>query len=355
MLHPIWYPVPSHIAKSQDPGERVGQWSLPGSFVGNGAFVLMEWLPNQYVEVMRNELYWDSNTVFLEGVRFMSISEPGAEERAFQAGQLHLTDSLPPARVAAYTGNASVNLRIDPYLGTYYIIPNVREGVLADAKVRRALALSIDRVAIAEQLLGAGQRPAGGFVPDIMPGYDSTIPVEYDPASARSILADAGYPAGKGFPKLEYMFNSSENHRQIAEALQSMWAKELGIEVILVNQEWRTYLQRRTAADFELARGGWIGDYLEPSTFLSIWTTGHSNNFAGWENASYDALYEAALETGDLSHRMRAYALAERYMIAEQAIIPLFHYVTIYLKDPSVTGWHSNLLDWHPLKHVAFE
>jgi oligopeptide transport system substrate-binding protein len=355
ILHPVWYPVPSHIAGSGDNGSRVGDWTRPGSFVGNGAFVLAEWLPNQYVEVKRNELYWDSATVFLEGARFMAIDEPAAEERAFQAGQLHVTDSLPPSRVGAYNGHASSNLRIDPYLGTYYILPNVREGVLADAKVRRALALSIDRDAIAYQLLGSGQRPAGGFVPSNMPGYDSTIPVEHDPSSARALLADAGFPGGKGFPQLEYMFNSSESHRQIAEALQSMWKKELGIDIVLVNQEWRTYLQRRSSGDFQLARAVWIGDYLEPSTFLNLWTTGNTNNWAGWENTSYDALLETALQTENFTHRMRGYALAERYMIAEQAIIPLYHYVTIYLKDPSVQGWHSNLLDWHPLKFVYFE
>jgi oligopeptide transport system substrate-binding protein len=335
LVHPVWYPVPS--------------------FVGNGAFVLTEWLPTQYVEVRRNDVYWDAHTVLLEGARFMAIDEPGAEERAFLSGQIHVTDSLPPARVPSYRDEASRFLRIDPYLGTYYILPNTREGALADPKVRRALALSIDREAIATQLLGAGQRPAGGFVPDNMPGYDSTIPVEYDPHSARALLADAGYPGGKGFPRLEYIFNSSESHRQIAEALQAMWLRELGIEISLSNLEWRTYLQRRSSGDFELARAVWIGDYLEPSTFLSLWSTDNPNNWAGWHNASYDALLESALQTENFVHRMRGYALAERYMITEQAIIPLYHYVTVYLKDPSVTGWYSNLLDWHPLKYVGFK
>lgn len=355
LLHPVWYPVPSHKLGQADTSGRAGEWTLPGSFVGNGPFVLGKWLPNQYLEVRRNDLYWDVATVSLEGVRFMAIDEPAAEERAYLAGQLHVTDSLPPARVAAYLQDASIDLRIDPYLGTYYILPNLREGVLADPKVRRALALSIDRVAIAERLLGAGQRSAGGFVPDNMPGYNANIPVEYDPVAARHLLADAGYPGGKGFPELEYLFNSSESHRQIAEALQGMWKKELNIDVVLVNQEWRTYLQRRASGDFQLARAVWIGDYLEPSTFLNLWTSDDPNNWAGYFSVPYDTLMESAESSVDTAQRMRRYARAERYMISDQAIIPLYHYVTVYLKDPSVTGWTSNLLDWHPLKHVGFE
>ena len=355
MLHPVWYPVPSHLLDSEARPDRVGQWTLPGSFVGNGPFLLKEWLPNQYVEVVRNERYWDASSVYLEGARFLAIEEPGAEERAFQAGQLHVTDSLPPARVPAYEEQNSPNLRIDPYLGTYYILPNNREGVLTDAKIRRALALSIDRQAIAKQLLGSGQRAAGGFVPDNMPGYKAHIPVEYNPSVARALLADAGYPEGKGFPTLEYMFNSSESHRKIAEALQAMWRKELGIEITLANQEWRTYLQRRSSGDFDLARAVWIGDYLEPSTFLDLWTMDNPNNWAGWSSTGYDALLLDARETADPSQRMRRYSLAERYLIAEQAVIPLYFYVTAYLKDPVVKGWSSNLLDWHPLKHVYFE
>lgn len=355
ILHPVWSPVPAHLLDQQSQSDRSGSWTLPGSFVGNGPFVLKEWLPNQYVEVARNELYWESQSVFLEGVRFLAIDEPAAEERAFLSGQLHLTDALPPGRVAAYKQKNAPELRIDSYLGTYYILLNTREGVLADAKVRRALAMAIDRNAITEKLLGAGQRPAGGFVPDNMPGYAAHIPVEYDPILARNLLSDAGFDAGKGFPELEYLFNSSESHRLIAEALQSMWKENLDIDVTLTNQEMRTYLQRRASGDFELARAVWIGDYLEPSTFLDLWTTGNSNNWSGWSSTSYDSLMESARETMEAGHRMRSYTLAERYLIAEQVVIPLYHYVTVYLKDPVVQGWYPNLLDWHPLKSVYFE
>ncbi|MGA1204308.1 MAG: peptide ABC transporter substrate-binding protein [Opitutales bacterium] len=354
LSHPVWYPVPSHRSGEAGPG-RAGAWTDPANFTGNGPFVATEWLHGQYVEVERNPYYWDAASVFLNGARFMAIDEPGAEERAYLAGQLHVTDSLPPARVAAYRDKRSPDLRIDPYLGTYYILPNTRNGVLSDPKVRRALALAIDREGIARRLLGAGQQPAGGLVPRTMPGYDANLPVERDPVTARSLLADAGYPGGDGFPVLEYMFNSSESHRQIAEALQSMWREELGIEVTLTNLEWRTYLQRRASGDFDLARAVWIGDYLDPSTFLGLWTPDNPNNWAGWVDPSYDSLLESALGMETFESRMRAYALAERFLVAEQVVIPLYHYVTVYLKDPELQGWYSNLLDWHPLKYLYFE
>lgn len=354
LLHPVWYPVPSHLL-NQESRERIGAWTKAESFVGNGPFVVKSWLPGQYVEVHRNERYWDASSVFLNGARYMTIDEPGAEERAFLAGQLHVTDSLPPMRVQAYISQGSRELQIDPYLGTYYILLNSREEVLSDARVRRALALSIDRRAITQRLLGAGQMPAGGFVPDTMPGFDSTLPVEYDPDMARTLLKQAGYAGGKGFPQLEYMFNSSESHRLIAEALQAMWQKELGIEISLVNMEWRTYLQRRSSGDFQLARAVWIGDYLEPSTFLNLWTSDNPNNYTGWSDPAYDSLLNGALNSHNEPNRMRNYGLAERYLIGQQVIIPLYHYVTVYLKDPSIMGWHSNLLDWHPLKYLYFE
>ncbi|MFO7726336.1 MAG: peptide ABC transporter substrate-binding protein, partial [Oceanipulchritudo sp.] len=307
LMHPVWYPVPAHRLAGGDDGSRSGGWTTVEGFAGNGPFVLVEWKPNQYVATARNPHYWDAARVDLEGIRFHAFDEPAAEERAFLAGQLHVTDSLPPSRVQAYREKESPFLRIDPYLGTYYILPNLRGGVLGDRLIRKALSLSIDRPALVENLLGAGQEPARGFVPAQMPGYDSPEFPGHDPGRARKLLAEAGYPGGEGFPRLEYLFNSSESHRKIAEALQAMWREELGIEVSLLNQEWRTYLQRRASGDFELARAVWIGDYVEPSTFLGLWTSESGNNWAGWRNPRYDALMEAARSASRTEARMGFY------------------------------------------------
>lgn len=357
LLHPSWFPIPSHILEAAGDAdrERVGSWTRTDGFVGNGPFVLDAWRPNEFIATSANPHYWDASSVGLKGIRFHAIDEPGAEERAFMAGQLHVTDALPPARVAAWQRQQSPALRIDPYLGTYYILPNVREGVLADPRVRRALSLSIDRRALTGNLLRAGQEPAAGFVPPSMPGYTSPGTLVHDPERARGLLAEAGFPGGEGFPELEYLFNSSESHRQIGEALQAMWRKELGIAVTLVNQEWRTYLQRRASGDFDLARAVWIGDYVEPSTFLDLWVTGGGNNWAGWSHEAYDRYIRIARRSTDPQERLQAYTSAEKVLLAEQAIIPLYHYVTAYLKDPALKGWSANLLDWHPYKYLRFE
>jgi oligopeptide transport system substrate-binding protein len=265
---------------------------------------------------------------------------------------LDVTDALPPSRVPAYRERRPEVLRIEPYLGTYYLLPNVRGGVLADARVRRALSLAIDREAITEHLLGAGQTPAGGFVPPAMPGYDPAFPVEHDPAAARRLLAEAGYPEGEGFPEIEYLFNTSESHKRIAEALQEMWRRELGIDLQLFNLEWRTYLQRRAEADFQLARAVWIGDYPEPSTFLHLWRGDAANNWAGWSHPEYDRLLATARSEPDPERRGDLYAEAEALLLREQAILPLYHYVTVFLQDPAVENWAGNLLDWPVYPHV---
>jgi len=354
LMHPVWYPVPSHALSEGGTADLSGPWTQEEGFIGNGPFVLAGESPGQFIEVSRNPHYWDRGTVALNGIRFHVFDDPAAEERAYLAGQLHVTDALPPARVGAYMKRNDPALRIDPYLGTYYILPNSRQGVLGDRRVRRALSLAIDRHALVDNLLGAGQRAAGGFVPDNMPGYGAEFPVLHAPDEAKRLLAEAGYPEGTGFPVLEYLFNSSESHRKIAEALQSMWASVLGIEVRLVNQEWRTYLQRRANGDFQLARAVWIGDYPEPSTFLDLWTSGSGNNWIGWTHPEYDSLIQRASLSMEPETRMELYRQAESVLLQEDAVIPLYYYVTAYLKDPAVRGWSANLLDWHPYKYLYF-
>lgn len=345
LLHPVWFPIPAHVADASGAmaGGEAGSWARPESFVGNGAFRLVRHSPNQLVEVVRNEGYWEADQVTLRGIRFFAFSEPAAEERAFLAGQLDLTDSLPSGRVAYYEERHPEWLEVEPYLGTYYLLLNTREGPLADERVRRALALALDREVLVEALLGGGQQAAGGFVPPGIAGYEESFRPERDVAEARRLLREAGYGEGSAFPELEYLFNTSESHKRIAEAIQEMWRVELGISVRLTNQEWKTYLQRREQGDFEVARAVWIGDYVEPSTFLDLW---RGDNWAGWRSERYDSLLREAQTEPDRDRRYALYAEAEQILIGEQVIIPLYHYETVYLKQPRVENWAGNLLDW---------
>ena len=356
LQHWVWWPV--HLPTLEKSGsvyERGNRWARPETFVGNGPFILKEWKPGQHIDVAKSATYWDSAQVRLNGIRFHPIEDLNAEERAFRSGQLHLTEALPVGKVDAYRSSHPELLRIDPYLGTYYYTLNVNRPFLNERKVRLALAYAVDRSGIAQKILRGGQTPAHAFTPPGTAGYTPVahIPTDFD--EARRLLAEAGYPEGKGAPILEILLNTSDNHRIIAEAIQSTWRKELGIEIRLLNMEGKSVLAARRAGDFQILRSSWIGDYSDPATFLNVWTASSGNNYGGWTNPAYDQLLFQAARTENTEARHALFQQAEALLVADAPFIPLYTYTHVFLKNPSVQGWHSNLLDHHPYKHVWLE
>ncbi len=286
LSHPAWLPVPIATLARYGPIDRPGNpWARPGRFVGNGPFVLKAWQRNQVIIVEKSATYWDAAAVRLNAIRFYPIDSLDAEERAFRAGQLHLTEALPPARIDAYRQSRSPLIRLDPYLGVYFYRFNLHQPFLDDARVRRAMAMAVDRRAIVEHVLRGGQLPAAAFTPPGMANYTPPAGIPTDFSEARRLLAEAGHPGGRGLPPFELLFNSSEGHQIIAEAVQEMWRRELGIEVRLVNQELKSTQDARRTGNFQILRSVWIGDYADPMSFLSIWTSDSGNNFTGWSNA----------------------------------------------------------------------
>jgi oligopeptide transport system substrate-binding protein len=286
---------------------------------------------------------------------FASIEDLNAEERAFRSGQLHLTEALPVAKVDAYRKDNPAVLRIDPYLGTYYYTLNTSRPFLNDVKVRRALALAVDRAGISEKILRAGQQPAHAFTPPGTAGYTPDSRLATDFPAARRLLAEAGYPEGKGAPILEILLNTSDNHRIIAEAMQATWRAELGLEIRLLNMEGKSVLAARRAGDFQILRSSWIGDYNDPATFLSVWTADSGNNHSRWSNPAYDQLLFQAARTSDATARNALFQQAEALLLADAPFVPLYHYTHVFLLNPSVRGWHPTILDHHPYKHVWLE
>jgi oligopeptide transport system substrate-binding protein len=335
--------------------ERGNAWTRPGRLVGNGAFVLKSWRPNDVIVLAKSPTYWDAARVRLEGIRLYPIDSLDAEERAFRAGQLHLTDALPLGKIDAYRRDAPRFLRIDPYLGTYYYAFNLRRPYLSDVRIRRALALAVDRRAIVDRILRGGETAATSFTPPGLAGYDPPAGLAADFPAARRLLAEAGYPGGKGLPPFDLLYNNSENHRLIAEAIQEMWRRELGVEVRLVNEELKVVLSARRAGDFQILRGDWIADYPEPSSFLDVWRGDSGNNYGGWSNPDYDALLFAADRTADPDARNGLWRKAEAFLLDGAPLIPIYHYTHVFLIQPSVQGWYPNPLDHHPYKDVWLE
>ena len=289
----------------------------------------------------------------LNGISFLPISNQNTEERAFRSGQIHITDSVPLSKRDLYRESGSPDLHQDPWLATYFYLFNTTKPPFSDVRVRRAFNAAIDRQALVDTVTRGGEPIAFTIVPPNMGAYRSpSTPITEDVAEARQLLAEAGYPDGKGFPSVELLYNSSETHRPIAEALQKMWHDNLGVEVELVNQSWPVYLDRRKKHDYDIARAGWIGDFYDASTFLTMWTGDSGLNHTGWSDPAFDKLIKQAEQTGDPAKRLEVLREAEAVLLDGLPIIPLYYYTRIYLKRPEVKGWIPNILDMHPYKYV---
>ena len=356
LSHPAWFPVwlPA-LEKSGSPYQRGSRWTQPGSLVGNGPFVLKQWQRGEVIVVEKSPTYWDAATVRLKAIHFHPATDVESEERAFRAGQLHITEALPVSKVAAYRQAAGNALQIGAFLDTYFYRLNTTRPGLSNPKVRQALAAAIDRAAIVDKITQGGQQPAHSFTPPGVAAYVPPDVVHQDYAEARRLLAEAGYPGGQGLPPLEIMINSSGNHRAIAEAIQEMWRRELGVEVRINNMEQATLLANRRTLDYAIMRAEWSADYLDPKTFLDVFRSDSNNNHTGWSNSGYDRLLFEADRTADPAARYGLMQQAEKILLGELPIIPIYYYTSVRLVHPSVHGWYPTLLDRHPYKNVWLE
>lgn len=356
VCHSAWYPVHrATIEKFEATGKRGTGWTRPGNIVSNGYFTLADWKPSQLIRLVKSETYWDRDNVKLNEVIFYPIESADAEERAFRSGQLHITRQVPISKLATYKKERPDVLKNDPVLSTYYYSLNVEKPPLNDPRVRRALALSIDRQHIVEFVTRGGQQPAGNFTPPGTAGFTAQAVTKTDLAAAKQLLAEAGFPEGRGFPRVEILYNTSEGHKSIAEAIQQMWKKNLGIDVGLYNQEAKVWLDAMRQKQYQISRAGWGGDYLDPSTFLDIMMSDSGNNHTNWKNPEYDRLLLEARNTADQAKRFELFQRAEQILSEDMPIIPIYFYTRNTLVLPEVKGWYGNLLDHHSLKGVYLQ
>ncbi|MGG7446801.1 peptide ABC transporter substrate-binding protein [Kosakonia oryzendophytica] len=327
--------------------ESGADWTRPGNLVGNGAYVLVDRVVNEKLVLEPNKQYWDNGKTVIQKVTFVPINQESAATKRYLANDIDITESFPKNLYQKLLKDIPGQVYTPPQLGTYYYAFNTQKGPTADARVRLALSMTIDRRIMAEKVLGTGEKPAWRFTPDVTAGFEpQPSQIEHMSqaelnAQAKTLLQAAGYGPQRPLT-LTLLYNTSENHQKIAIAVASMWKKNLGAEVKLQNQEWKTYIDSRNSGNFDVIRASWVGDYNEPSTFLSVLTSTSSSNIARFNDAGYDkVLNQASLET-NAKARNADYNEAE-HIIAEKApIAPIYQYSNGRLIKPWLKGYPIN-------------
>jgi oligopeptide transport system substrate-binding protein len=335
-----YYPLHRPTVEADSEG-----WHLSAdTIIGNGPFKMVSWAQG-LMEFEPNEYYWDSGAVLLDRMFFTMIENESTELTMFETGEIDVTHTVPGPEIPRL--EATGELHIYPEFGTYYYMFQTEKPPLDDVRVRKALAMAIDREALVTNITQGGQLPAYAFVPNGIPEHDGSDFREnggdyfaYDPDMAQQLLAEAGYPGGEGFPSVEILYNTSEMHKMIAEAIQEMWKQNLGIEnVTLTNQEWGVYLNTRDEGDFMIARAGWIGDYLDPYTFLDMWVSDGGNNNSRFSNAEYDQLLTDVRMVDDEVARMEMMHRLEDIFMEEMPIAPIYYYTLPMMVKSYVKGY----------------
>lgn len=337
-------------------------FTRPENMVSNGAYTLDEWVPNAHIKLEKNETFHDAANVAINEVYFYPTEDRSAALRRFMAGELHSNPDAPTEQMDFMREELGDQLRIAPYLGTYYYAVNMADEILGDVRVRRALSMAIDREFLAEEIWGGAMVAGFSFVPPGINNYDEPAYADYRDTpmfdreeKAMALLAEAGY--GPDNPlELEIRYNTSENHQKTATAIAAMW-QPLGVETTLFNTDTKThYAHLRDRGDFDIARAGWIGDYSDPQNFLFMVESDNTGfNYARYENPAYDALMDEAAATTDLKTRAEILHQAEEIFMADLPFIPLMYYGSINLVSDALQGWEDNIQNVHATRWMSIE
>ena len=344
---------PATMPVRQDIIEEKGdQWTFdPSTYISNGPYKLTEWTHNSQIVMAKNENYYDYENLGPDTITFKLMDDANAMLSGFKSGELDFIQDAPQAELPGLI--ASGDMKILNYLGTYYVCFQTQKAPFDNPKVREAFTLAVDRTYIVNKVTQSGQVEAGGYVPSGISdddggdfreeGGDYYKPTDADYEAncekARQLLAEAGYPNGEGFPVVEYLYNTSDAHKAVAEALQNMWEQELGVTVTLNNQEWAAFLQTRKDGDYSIARNGWISDYNDPISFLDMWMTGGGNNDAQYANPEYDNIIKQAKATSDATERMKLLHQAEDILVGQDYVVdPLYFYTQKYMLADGIEG-----------------
>lgn len=326
------------------------EWTRPGTLVGNGPFRMKEWKVKEHILLEKNPNYWDAANVSDLKLKFLPIENASTAFNLYEKGRIHWMTDVPRDYIEELLNRPDYHT--GPFLTTYFYGFNTTKGATKDKRVRQALARAVDKQKIAKFITRAGEIPAESLVPPGMPGYEPAKTNPYDPEAARKLLADAGYPGGKGFPKIEILYNTQEAHKKIAAAIQEMWRQTLNIDVELRNAEWKIYLDMQSRMEFDVIRRAWIADYNDPNTFLDMFTSANGNNNTGFSSPQYDQLVASAAKERDPAKRMKLLRGAEAILMEELPVFPIYFYVTKNLWKPGVEGIYDNVRDTHPYNRI---
>lgn len=333
-------------------------WTKPEHIVSNGPFLLESRRIRDRIRMVKNPDYWDRDNVHFNVVDALAVASDTTALNLYMTGELDYLPSVPATIVPELLAQDRPDFQPTPFFGTYYYRLNTTRPPLDNVLVRRALNLAINKREIVEKVTRAGQIPARSLVPMSIREYVEYTPAEcgeYDVEEARRLLAEAGFPEGRGFPKIQILYNTQDTHKSIAELIQSQWKRALGIDVSLQNQEWAVYLGQVRQMEYWVARAAWIGDYLDPNTFLDMFVTDGANNQTGWSNPRYDELLKQANRETDPARRFELLHESEAILMDELPVIPIYYYVTTFMVRPYVEGFYHNIQDVHPLQGMSID
>ncbi len=354
LTHHMAYPAPHQAIE-----KHRRQWTRPGNMVSNGAYRLVEWQPQSRIRLEKNPHYHAADTVQTDTIIYLPTEDKNTELKRFRAGELDITEDVPSSQIPWIEKNLPDAFHSTPYIGTYYFAFNLgTEPFKGQPNLRRALALAIDRKLLTDKVTKGGEIPALGWVPPGVRDYqpqsmaEASLEQKAREEKARQLYAEAGYDRSNPLT-VELLYNTSDNHKKIAIAVAAMWKKVLGVKTRLRNEEWKVYLDSRKKRDFQVIRAGWIGDYNDAHTFLSLF---HSDvgqmNPAGYANPAYDELMDAAENSLDPTKRAELMQQAEALLLADLPLIPIYYYTTQHLVSPRIEGWEDNVMDVHPSRFL---
>ena len=354
LTHVTGYPVPKH--KIEEVGE---DWIKAGNLVSNGSYVFTEWVPNDHVTVVKNDAFYDADSVAIDQITFYPTEERNAGTKRYRAGELDIQYDFASEQIEWLNDNLPDETRVSPWLNTYYYTFNLEKPPFDNQAVREALAMAIDREAIVEKVLRTGEVPAYAMVPPGAGGYDqpgevSWKDMDYDDrlAKAKELLDEAGY--GPGNPlKFQLRYNTSEQHKKVAIAIAAMW-KELGVQPELFNSEVKVHYNDLQEGNYEVARAGWAADFNDPQNFLFLMEgdTGPLN-YARYDNADFNGLMNQSDVTTDPAERIKLMREAELIAMGQMPVIPIFYGVSKNLVSPRVQGYEDNVANVHPARFLS--